>query len=73
LLKGRGRDRWPIALVIGIASALVMTLAHAVGLNWPARVLQEQGLTWAGEALVFVLGAVGALVGVSVLVSEPES
>jgi hypothetical protein len=67
-LRGRGRQHWGMALLIGALSAVVMTAAYAVGLDWPARVLKAEGLAVAGEALIFVLGAVGALVGVSAMV-----
>jgi len=67
-LRGRGRQHWARAGAIGAASALVMTLAYAVGIDWPARVLDSAGIARAGEAVVFVLGALGALLGVSWLV-----
>jgi hypothetical protein len=67
-LRGRGRDHWLLALAIGVVTALVMCLAYAVGINWPERVLAAGGMPKAAEAAVFVLGAVGALVGVSALV-----
>lgn len=67
-VRGRGRGRWRGALAIGVVSALIMTLAYAAGIDWPAHVLNSAGIDRSGEAVVFVLGAIGALVGVSALV-----
>lgn len=69
-LRGRGRAHWVKALAIGIVTAVVMCLAYAVGVDWPARVLATAGIPKAVEAAVFVLGAVGALVGVSALLPK---
>jgi hypothetical protein len=71
-LRGRGRQRWLMALAIGALSAIVMTLAYAVGVDWPSRLPGLGGLAGSGEAVVFVLGAIAALVGVSALV-KPAS
>ncbi|MDZ7754072.1 MAG: hypothetical protein U5S82_21135 [Gammaproteobacteria bacterium] len=51
----------------GDRSGLTMTLAYAVGIDWPARVSAGAGIDYSGEAAVFVLGAIGALVGISAL------
>jgi len=67
-LRGRGRQHRARALAIGAASAVVMVLAHAIGIDWVARVLNGADIAWGGEAQVFVLGAIAALVGVSALV-----
>ena len=66
-IRGRGRRRAWHALAIGVASALLMTLAFAVGIDWVSRVLPTSNLATTGLALVAVLGAIGALVGVGVL------
>ncbi len=67
-IRGKGRQRWSYAALIGIASAILMTLAYAVGIDWATKVLGATQLASSGEAVVFVLGAVAALVGVSALI-----
>ena len=69
-LRGRGRKHWFKALAIGVITALVMTLAYAIGIDWPERVLDAAGIPKAAEASVFVLGAIGALIGVTALVPK---
>lgn len=66
-IRGRGRRRVWHALAIGVASALLMTLAFAVGIDWVSRVLPTSRIATTGLAVVAVLGAIGALVGVGVL------
>jgi hypothetical protein len=66
-VQQRGRQRWPRALGIGVVTAIIMTVAYAVGLDWVVKVTGWTTLANAGEAVVFVLGALGALVGVRVL------
>ena len=44
-----------------------MTLAYAVGIDWVSRALPAAHLATSGEAVVFVLGAIAALLGVGVL------
>jgi hypothetical protein len=66
-LRGKGRSHLWYALAIGVASAILMTLAYAVGIDWVSRVLSAPRLATAGEAVVFVLGAIAALVGVGAL------
>lgn len=66
-VRGRGRRHWIKALAVGAVSAVIMTLAYAIGIDWPARLLDQAGIDYAGEAAVFVLGAIGAWVGISVL------
>lgn len=67
-LRGKGRQQWPKALAVGVASAIVMTLAYAVGIDLAAGLFDTAALAKSGEALVFVLGAIGALVGVQTLI-----
>ncbi|WP_116811342.1 hypothetical protein [Steroidobacter cummioxidans] len=67
-LRGRGRRKWVQALAIGIGTALLMTVGQAVGFNaWIATALGSNTLATSGEAVVFFLGAIAALIGVSVL------
>lgn len=72
-LRGRGRDHWVKAMAIGVVTALVMCLAYAIGVDWPEKVLLASGISNAAESAVFVLGAIGALVGVSVLITKPKA
>lgn len=72
-LRGKGRDRWVSAIAIGVAAAILMTLAYAVGVDWATRVTGATHLASSGEAVVFVLGAVAALVGVSALLPPRPS
>lgn len=73
-LRGRGRQHWIKALAIGVLTAVIMCLAYAVGVDWPAKVLATAGIPKAAEAAVFVLGAVGALLGVSAMLpKQPET
>ena len=44
-----------------------MTLAYAVGIDWVSRALPAVQLATSGEAVVFVLGAIAALIGVGAL------
>ena len=68
-LRGKGRKKWPRALAIGIASAVLMTVGQAVRLTaWIATALGENTLATSGEAVVFFLGAIAALIGVSTLI-----
>lgn len=69
-LRKRGRRRWGQALAVGAVTAVVMTLAYAVGIDWVARVPGAEGLAQNGEAMVFVLGAISALSGVSLMLPE---
>jgi hypothetical protein len=66
-IRGKGRRRAWYALAIGVASAILMTLAYAVGIDWVSRALPAAHLATSGEAVVFVLGAIAALLGVGVL------
>jgi len=66
-IRGKGRRRVWYALAIGVASAILMTLAYAVGIDWVSRALPAAHLASSGEAVVFVLGAIAALLGVGVL------
>jgi len=66
-IRGKGRRRVGYALAIGVASAILMTLAYAVGIDWVSRALPAVQLATSGEAVVFVLGAIAALIGVGAL------
>jgi hypothetical protein len=66
-IRGKGRRRAWYALAIGVASAILMTLAYAVGIDWVSRALPAAHLATSGEAVIFVLGAIAALLGVGVL------
>jgi hypothetical protein len=66
-IRGKGRRRAWYALAIGVASAILMTLAYAVGIDWVSRALPSAHLATSGEAVIFVLGAIAALLGVGVL------
>ena len=60
---GRKRSqRWIKVLSLGGLTGLLMVTAYFVGLNWLGA--RWPGIATAGEAVVAVLGAVGALVGV---------
>ena len=72
-LRDKGRSHLWYALAIGVASAILMTLAYAVGIDWVSRVLSAPRLATAGEAVVFVLGAIAALVGVGALLPAPAT
>lgn len=67
-VRGKGRSNRGRALAIGAALGLIMALAYAVGIDWVSNVFPGADLTKAGEAVVFVLGAVAAIVGVNALV-----
>lgn len=67
-LRGKGRRRWPYAFAIGIGAAVLMTIGYAVGLDWISRALGNVRLASSGEAVVFVLGAIAALSGVTLFI-----
>lgn len=69
-VRGKGRKKWGYALMIGMSSAVLMALAYAIGIDWLARGFGAPALSVAGEAVVFVLGGLAALVGVQVLVPK---
>lgn len=71
-IRGKGRRRVGYALAIGVASAILMTLAYAVGIDWVSRTLPATQLATSGEAVIFVLGAIAALVGVGVLLPSSK-
>jgi len=64
-LKGRGRKHWLKALTVGAVTGVVMVLMYFVGINWIAPSFPDADLARGGEAVVFVLGVLGALLGVS--------
>ena len=64
-LKGKGREHWVMAFITGAIAGVVMTLLYAVGINWLAKLYPEEAIATGGEAIVFVLGAIGAYVGVT--------
>lgn len=69
-LRKRGRQRWPRALAMGAVTAVVMTVAYFVGINWAGNLPGAAALAQGGLAVVFVLGAVSALGSVSWLLPE---
>lgn len=66
-LRSEGRRFRGRAALIGAASGLLMTLAYAVGIDGVSSLLPQATLATAGEAVVFVLAALGALGGVRML------
>lgn len=69
-LRKRGRRRWGRALAVGAVTAVVMTMALFVGINWVDQLPGAANLAQSGMAVVFVLGAVSALGSVSWLLPE---
>ncbi len=69
-LQKRGRRRWGKALLIGAVSAIVMTLAYAVGFDWVTRLPAASAVASSGEAVVFVLGVLGSMTGVRTLLPK---
>ena len=69
-LQKRGRRRWGKALGVGALSAIVMTLAYAVGFDWVAQLPGASAVAGSGEAVVFVLGVLGSMVGVQTLLPK---
>lgn len=68
-LRGKGRQNWAKALAIGVATAILMTVGQAVGfISWIGTALGSNTLATSGEAVVFFLGAIAALLGVSALI-----
>jgi hypothetical protein len=68
-LRRKGRQNSRRAIVIGAFSATAVTLAQQVGLtNWVAAISGMERFASSGGALVFVIGALTAVAGVSVLV-----
>jgi hypothetical protein len=72
LIRKEAREQSGTALVIGAASAVVMTLAYAVGIDWLSKIASAPRLAQSGEAVVFVMGAIGALAGATALVRSME-
>jgi hypothetical protein len=72
LIRKDTRQQMGRALPIGSASAVVMTLAYAVGIDWLSKIVSAPRLAQSGEAVVFVLGVIGALAGATVLVPAAE-
>lgn len=72
-LRGRGRSQWPQALGIGMGTAVLAALAYSVGFTgWILRLAHAEHLAASGEVIVFVVGAIAALAGVSVILSGGE-
>lgn len=68
-VRRKGRQHSRRAVVIGAFSASAVTLAQQVGLtNWVAAVSGTERYASSGAGLVFVIGALTALAGVTVLV-----
>ncbi len=73
-LRGKGRERWPMALLIGVISALLMVVAYSLGfVDWIKSVSGGATPPVTGEAIIVVLGAIAALLGVTALVPAPKS
>ena len=70
ILTQKGRRHWLKGLTIGAVTGVVMALLYAVGINWLGQVFPSADLALGGEALVVVLGAVGAIVGVRFAVPD---
>ena len=58
---------WAKVLAIGAVTGVVMTTAYAVGIDWVLAATRWTQLASGGEAVVFVLGVLGSLVGVRAL------
>lgn len=71
-VKGTGRKQWMKASAIGAASGLLAALIYSVGINWVATAFPGTTLAKGGEAVVFVLGALGAYLGIGTLLSSEE-
>jgi hypothetical protein len=69
-IRGKARKRWGYALAIGIASAILMTVLYAVGVDWASKMLGTSRLATSGEAVVFALGAIAALLGANTLITK---
>jgi len=72
VLSRRGRSKPARAAAIGTVTGVLMTVAYAVGIDWTSEVLPGAHLANGGEAVVIVLGAVGAMVGVNRLLPTPD-
>ncbi len=70
ILTQKGRQHWLKGLTIGAVTGVVMALLYAVGVNWMGQVFPSADLALGGEALVVVLGAVGAIVGIRFAVPD---
>jgi hypothetical protein len=68
-LRGKGRDRWPTALLVGVVTAVLMVVAYALGFGeWVKGLTGGSTPALTGEAIVVVLGAAAALLGVTAFV-----
>ena len=70
ILTQKGRRHWLKGLTIGAVTGVVMALLYSVGVNWLGQVFPSADLAVGGEALVVVLGAVGAIVGIRFAVPD---
>lgn len=66
-LGRRRRQPWSKVLALGALTGLVMAAAYFVGVDWVVHATGWNGLATAGEAVVAVIGVLGALVGSKVL------
>ncbi|MEO1245486.1 MAG: hypothetical protein AAFX56_07325 [Pseudomonadota bacterium] len=73
ILQRKGRKHWFKGLAIGAVTGVVMALLYAVGINWLGNVFPSADLAVGGEALVVVLGATGALVGIRFAIPNTDS
>ena len=49
-----------------------MALMYSVGIPWLDRAIPGANLGQGGEAVVFVLGAIGAYLGVGIALGKPD-
>jgi len=65
-VRTRGRSKSVRSALTALASALILLAAYMIGIRWLEVVPQAQ----VGEALAFVVGAIGAYVGLKVLMPK---
>jgi hypothetical protein len=67
-LRPKARQKWPRALAAGALTGVVMATAYAVGIDWILSRTGWTSLASGGEAVVFILGFIGCLLGVTTLI-----
>lgn len=63
----RDRSKWISNLAVGALTGFFMAAAYVVGIDWVAMRTGWTGIANSGELVVFVLGALGAIVGATAL------
>jgi uncharacterized membrane protein YeaQ/YmgE (transglycosylase-associated protein family) len=63
------REAWLRGIVIGIVTGIIVFVAYAVGIN----LLGVTPAATTGEALAFVLAALGAAAGPKILAPKPST